>query len=179
MTAKQMKVFWPVFAAACRNLGIENKAGRDAYRADLMWEASRARHLKDVGETRGFEILMVRVAADSGDYRLASQYTIGDERRMGAMIDDCTRQVIELNAGAKSDSAADRIAYVSGILEQAGLTRVRVNSPRWWMDFDAEKPVKVFQILDTHRRRLLRRRGVTSGLGYRFGKEYEKVPSSN
>lgn len=171
MTKKQMSMFWPVFAAACRELGIESPQDRDAYRHDLMWETCRAKHLSDVSATQGYERLMARVAADAGDYQLAGNFSIGDERRMGAMIDDCARQVFEIMTGTK-DKAADRIAYVSGILEQSGLRRSRINSSAWWMDYDAEKPLKVFMILDTHRRRLLKRKGILRGIGYHFGKEY-------
>lgn len=170
MTKKQMAMFWPVFAEACREHGFTTPQAKEDYRHQLLWDADKARHMSEVSSTGGFERLMQMVSLDAGDYLAASNYAIGDERRIGAMIDDCTRQIFEIAGVDKS--SLDRISYVGAVLEQAGFSRVRINSASWWMDYDAEKPIKVFQILDTYRRRLLKRQGVSKGLGYRYGKEY-------
>ena len=171
MTKKQQFVFWPVFAAACRELGYETKEEKEEYRHRLMWEASRARHLADVSPTDGFERMMSQTAIDAGDYETASKYSIGEERRMGAIIDDVTRQILELEG--KDASTIARVNYAIAVLLQAGWSQVRNGSASWWMDFAPDKPVRIFQMLDTHRRRLLKRRGAVKGsLGYSFGRRY-------
>ena len=168
MTKNQIKVFWPVFAAACREAGYTTAEEKDAYRHRLMWEADKAEHLAKISPCGGFENLMQMVCLDAGDYAGAAKYTIGGERRIGAMIDDVTRQVLELEG--KDTSGLARVNYAIAVLLQAGWSQVKTGSASWWMDFAPDKPIKIFQMLDTHRRRLLKRRGVVKGLAYVYGK---------
>lgn len=169
MTVKQMRIFWAAFGEACSSLGITQDE-RDGYRKQVMREETGCEHLRDVSNARGFERIMARLKADAGDYQAAGSFAIGDERRMGAMIDDCARQVFELDG--HSGGHADVLAYVVGILNRSGMTQIRVNSSTWWMDFAPDKPMKVFQILDTHRRRLVRRNRPGERVAYKFGSKY-------
>ena len=174
MTGKQIRIFWGEFRSACDALGLAEKAEQEAYRAAIMLEEAGAEHLRDVSPTTGFEALMIRLATDSGDYSLASRYAIGGERRIGAMIDDCAAQVFAL--AGKTGTPSDRLAYVLAILDQSGIHQARTNSRVWWMDLSETRPVKIFAMLDTHRRRLIRRRNSTAAtaipLRYQFGRTY-------
>lgn len=170
MTKKQMAKFWPVFAAACREHGYTEPHQRETYRHQLLWDADKARHMSEVSQTGGFDRLMQMVSLDAGDYLTAANYKIGEDRRIGALVADCARQVFEIEGVGSTEQ--ERLSYILGVLEQSGLTRVRANSPEWWMDIGCDSPIKIFQIIDTHRRRLLKRKGVAHGLGYRYGKEY-------
>ena len=170
MTKKQMAMFWPVFAEACREHGFTTPQAKEDYRHRLLWDADKARHMSEVSSTGGFERLMQMVSLDAGDYLNAANYKIGEDRRIGALVADCARQVFEISGINSTEQ--ERLAYILGVLEQAGLSRVRANSPEWWMDIGCDSPIKIFQIIDTHRRRLLKRKGVAHGLGYRYGKEY-------
>lgn len=173
MTEKQKRAFWLQFAAACRNLGIPTE-DRDDYRKAVILEEAKANHLAEVNNTDGFEAVMQRLAADAGEWDRAASFTAGNARRIGAMVVDCTRQVFEL-AGTSGDPEA----YAQGILRQAGLDRAGVLSGDcWYLDYPEATPVKVFQILDSHRRRLLWRKRRETGrdvsMSYSFGVTYKE-----
>ena len=173
MTPKQMRQFWSAFARACDALGLSTSADKSAYRSRIMMEEASASHLAEVSNTHGYEALMARLAADAGDYEDASRYAGGDDRRMAHMVDDCARQVFELSG----KSGSDRLAYIRAILEQSGLVRCSTAlNAFWWLDYPDTTPERIFQILDTHRRRLLHRRSAATGtrlpIRYVFGRRY-------
>ena len=173
MTTKQMRPFWPAFARACDALGLTTSADKSAYRSRIMMEEASASHLAEVSNTHGYEALMARLAADAGDYEDASRYAGGDDRRMAHMVDDCARQVFELSGKAESD----RLAYIRSILEQSGLVRqTSIVNAFWWLDYPDTTLDRIFQMLDTHRRRLLHRRSAITGqrlpIRYVFGRRY-------
>ncbi len=172
MTAKQMKTFWPAFNSACRELGLVDKSAREEYRHAVMWETAHARHLSEVTATTGFEAVMTRLHADAGDIEAASRMAIGDERRLAAMIDDCARQVFEL-----SGKEGDRVAYARAILKQSGVEAEPRHRSDWWMDYPEDAYMRVFYSLDTHRRRLIRRRMASTGarltIRYSYGRTWK------
>ena len=153
MTKKQIKMFWPKFVAACRELGLKTEAEREEYRDQVLWDEAKSRHLHEVTPTDGFERVMTRLAADSGDLAFASRMAIGSDRRMAALIDDCARQVFELDG-----RQGDRIAYARAILKQSGVESDPRHASDWWLDYPEETYTRVFFILDTYRRRLVHRR---------------------
>ena len=69
MTDKQKRAFWGQFAAACRNLGLTAE-DKESYRHAVLEEAAGVRHLSEVSSTTGFEAVMVRLAADAGEWSL-------------------------------------------------------------------------------------------------------------
>ena len=173
MTTKQMRQFWPAFARACDALSLTTSDEKNAYRSRIMMEEASASHLAEVSNTHGYEALMARLAADAGDYEDASRYAGGDDRRMAHMVDDCARQVFELSGKAESD----RLAYIRSILEQSGLVRqTSIVNAFWWLDYPDTTLDRIFQMLDTHRRRLLHRRLAVTGqrlpIRYVFGRRY-------
>lgn len=173
ITDKQKRAFWGQLAAACRNLGITSEE-KEAYRHAVLEEAAGVRHLSDVNSTTGFEAVMVRLAADAGDWARASSFTIGSTRRIAAMVEDCARQVFELTGNTNGDSES----YAQGILQRAGLKRSG-SFADWYLDYDEATPVKIFQMLDSHRRRLIWRRRRETGteirLAYSFGTSYKEA----
>lgn len=161
MTQKQVKCFWAAFGAACRELGIIDAYAREQYRREVMWNEARARHLADVSPTSGYEAVMTRLHADAGDLEAASRMAIGDARRMAAMIDDCARQMFELDG--RSGGPDERAAYARAILAQSGVEAPAAHGARWWLDYPEETFMRVFYSLDSHRRRLVSRRAAESG----------------
>ena len=152
ITDKQKRAFWGQLAAACRNLGITSEE-KDAYRH-----------------------VMLRLAADAGDWARASSFTIGNTRRIAAMVEDCARQVFELTGNANGDA----VSYAQGVLQQAGLKRAGAFAGKaWYLDYAEATPVKLFQMLDSHRRRLIWRRRRETGteirLAYSFGTSYKEA----
>lgn len=175
ITDKQKRAFWLQFAAACRNLGITSEE-KDAYRLAVLEESAGVQHLSDVNSTSGFEAVMQRLAADAGDWARAASFTIGNARRIGAMVADCARQVFELTGNTTGDAAT----YAQGILHRAGLHRAgAVAGDAWYLDYAEATPIKVFQMLDSHRRRLIWRRRRETGtdlrLAYTFGTSYKEA----
>lgn len=174
MTDKQKRAFWGQFAAACRNLGITSE-DKESYRHAVLEEAAGVRHLSEVNSTTGFEAVMLRLAADAGDWSRASSFAIGNTRRIAAMVEDCARQVFELTGNANGDAAS----YAQGILQRAGLKRDGASACKaWYLDYAEVTPVKIFQMIDSHRRRLIWRRRRETGthirLAYSFGTSYKE-----
>ena len=156
VTAKQRAAFWRLFSAACAEQGLAGREEREEYRHGVMMAEAGAAHLADVTRCKGFEAVMQRLAVDAGDWDAAAKYMAGDGRRMAWNIAVCANQVVALGGAADVDagSAAD---YVAGILRQSGLARVEKAEGDWYMDVSEGALAKVFQMLDTHRRRLLSR----------------------
>ena len=175
MTDKQKRAFWGQFAAACSNLGITSEE-KESYRHAVLEEAAGVRHLSEVNSTTGFEAVMLRLAADAGDWARASSFAIGNTRRIAAMVEDCARQVFELTGNTNGDAAS----YAQGILQRAGLKRSGDTAGKaWYLDYAEATPIKLFQILDSHRRRLIWRRRRETGteirLAYSFGTSYKEA----
>lgn len=176
MTAAQKGQFWRTFRNACLALGLQGKDEQAEYRHGVMRECCGKEHLNDLNTTTDFEAVMQRLAADAGDYEDALRFAGGDDRRMARMVDDCARQVFELSG--RSDG--DRLAYVRSILAQSGLihnaTTVNVF---WWLDYPDTTLGRIFQMLDTHRRRLVWRRrretGIDIRIAYSFGTSYKEA----
>lgn len=174
MTDKQKRAFWGQFSAACRNLGITSE-DKESYRYAVLEEAAGVRHLSEVNSTSGFEAVMQRLSADAGDWARAASFTIGNTRRIAAMVEDCARQVFELTGNANGDA----VSYAKGILQRAGLKRAEaLDGKAWYLDYAEATPVKIFQMLDSHRRRLIWRRRRETGthirLAYSFGTSYKE-----
>lgn len=169
MTPRQMKSYRELVARAARELGLSGAEQIEAYRKRVLMDETGKSSSRDVGRTREYEALMLRHAADAGDWRLAETFTVGDAKRMAAMIHDSVRQIGEL-AGLPD---LDRLGYVCGILKQAGLYRGAVCArlgADWWEDYPFASAKMVFCILDTHRRRLVRR--LASRTGTRYSASY-------
>ena len=155
ITQKQRMAFFRAHHAACVNLGYSTTEEREEYRKRVMREEAGKDHLADLGRTGEFDKVMQRFAEDAGDYETACRFAIGDDARKAALIRICCAQVMQLKGcPAGSSEATD---YLAGIVEQARVPCGRnLTDYSFWMDVSPDSLTLLFQILDTHRRRLLR-----------------------
>ena len=166
MTRAQLKPFFRAVSRAASAQGLVGREAVEAYRRKVMREEAGTDHAADVDPGTGYDRVMYRLAVDAGDWAAAARFATGEERRLAALVEGCARQVVELKAvedecpfgGDPDDPRGEAIAYVVGIMQQAGF-RVVSAGEGWWMDISAQIAFTVFRILDTHRRRILRRLG--------------------
>jgi hypothetical protein len=146
LTHQQLSKFWLLWARAeAEALPVSaSKIDRDNLRHKTIMQATGKESLRDVGRTGDFESLMLAAALLAGDYKEASYWSIGKERRLVHMIGECARQIGEI-AGVPHGWT-----YCRATFQQAGF-------PEAWMDIPEFMLESAFQMLDTHRRRLLTR----------------------
>ena len=156
LTSAQRSAFFRALQAASIELGHATSEEREVYRKTVMREEAGKEHLAQLSRTRDFDACMRRFASDAGDYEAASRFAIADEARKAALVRICCAQVLQLKGCvAGTTEAAD---YLAGIVEQARVPCGRdVRDSSFWMDCAPDNILTLFQILDTHRRRLLRR----------------------
>lgn len=167
LTEKQAALFWRCLAAAAERQAVPD---REAYRKRILREELGVEHLRDVDRTEGFDRLMLRLAQDAEDWHALAYYSVAGERRLADLVADCATQVLELSGGGRIDPAA----YVSGVLRQSGLSPVRVAGSDYWLDLAPDDLARLLQILDTHRRRLIKRQwtGLDVPLRYVRGRRW-------
>ena len=154
ITSKQRFAFFRALSAACQNLGLNTQEERDAYRKQVMREECKKEHLALLNRTTDYDRCMSRFARDAGDWQMASKFATGDTYRLAVMIRICCQQIMQLKGLPDGSDAA--INYLRGILEQSQIAcGTYVNDSSFWMDISKDSILTVFQILDTHRRRLL------------------------
>ena len=155
LTPAQRSAFFRALQAASIELGLDTAEDRETYRKTVMREETGKEHLAQLSRTKDFDACMRRLAADAGDYEAASRFAIADDARKAAILRICCAQVMQLKGcTAGTTEAAD---YLSGIVEQARVPCGRdIHDSSFWMDCAPGSLLTLFQILDTHRRRLLR-----------------------
>ena len=167
LTPAQTASFWKCFGYTCNTLGLRDKDAREAYRKRVMRETCGKDSMKLLNRTTDFERVMVRFAEDAGDYELAVKFACGgDEKRTAFLIEQCARQVMEIYMAVYNAlDWGDSKEYVKDILKQSGIN-TRCELSGWWMDVSATLARKVLAMLDTHRRRLLRKAGWTGAVAF-------------
>lgn len=155
LTPAQRSAFFRALSAASIELGLDTAEDRETYRKTVMREETGKEHLAQLSRTKDFDACMRRFAADAGDYEAASRFAIADDARKAALVRICCAQVMQLKGcTAGTTEAAD---YLTGIVEQARVPCGRdARDSSFWMDCAPGSLLTLFQILDTHRRRLLR-----------------------
>lgn len=153
LTKSQQAVFWRSLDAACRHQGLTSGADRDRYRRRVIAKETAKSSLKDINRTSDFDAVLMRLHADAGDYEAALRCDSGTERRWAYLVEVCALQLTQL-----MDDQPDPLAYVIGILNQAGY-KGHYTGQVWWLDLTADRLQALFQMLDTHRRRILKRTG--------------------
>ena len=157
LTERQQAMFWAVFNKACAAQGIFSSADKAEYRHRLLNDETGWSSIFCLDRTPDFDKVMFRLAADAGDFELAANFSTSDERRMGYLIKVCCLQLMQLKGGDEADARR----YLGGLLDQARVPNgMSLHDNSYWMDCALSQSHKVFQMLDTHRRRLLRDRGV-------------------
>jgi len=180
ITPAQRSAFFRALQAASIELGHDTPEEREDYRKAVMREETGKEHLAELSRTHDFDACMRRFAADAGDFEAASRFAVADDARKAALVRICCAQVLQLKGcAAGTAEAAD---YLSGIVEQARIPCGRdMLDSSFWMDCNPDHLVTLFQILDTHRRRLLRRlldgRTVRTFLGFDAAVVYSLLPT--
>ena len=174
LTPAQRSAFFRALSAASIELGHDTPAAREAYRREVMREEAGADHAADIDPGAGYDRVMSRLAVDGGDWAAASRFATGEERRMAHLVEQCARQVIELKTIEDNPAAlfapetikVSPVGYVVGCLRQAGLLVTQTPAGDWWADISGSAAFSVFRMLDTHRRRLLKRLGWPKTLAF-------------
>jgi len=146
ITPKQQAAFWTLWAKAeAEDMPRDaDRKQRDTYRRSVMFRACGKASLKDINPTRDFDRLMYAVASLSGDYQAMAYWCIASERRTAYMIGECARQIGEI------------VGEIKG-WEYCRAIFVHANLPPAWMDIPDGLLFATFEMMDTHRRRLLSR----------------------
>lgn len=164
ITQRQVWAYWRAFGLASAALGL-GAAEREEYRHRAMMEECGKGSVKDLDRTGDFDAIMARFLSDAGDYAQASRYAIGDAVRLVRMVESAAAQLSQLQGTLMTDAAA----YVAGILRKAGYRIAAPVRGTYWMDIAQSDLFAVFQMLDTHRRRLIKRHGLADGSISTFG----------
>ena len=160
MTDKQRIAFFRLFTRACERQGVA-PGEREAWRHALIREVCGVGSLRAVGSGADCDRLMAAVARLAEDHGAAMRWGTAEGRRLAAMAEACARQCFEIAQAIPALAercAPGPVAYLRGVMAQAGWRdALHAEDGEWWMDLDAVRLGKLFQMLDTHRRRLLRR----------------------
>ncbi len=168
ITERQAAAFWRLLAAAARHQSVPD---REAYRRRILREELGVEHMSQIGRTTDYDRVMHRLALEAEDWDALAHYGVAGDRRMAELVADCATQVLQLCC---SDlTVPSGIGYVNGILAQARLSPVRVvDADDYWLDLSPDDLRILLQILDTHRRRLLKRLGWTGTMAYAHGRRW-------
>jgi hypothetical protein len=146
LTDKQQAMFWALWSQAEREElpATATRQERDAARRGVLFRACGKISLKNVNSTSDFDRLMYVVASLAGDYQAMSYWVNAGERRTAHLIGECARQIGEIVGQPKGWE------YCQDVFAQARL-------PASWMDIPDALLFSTFEMLDTHRRRMLKR----------------------
>ena len=149
LTKAQISAYWRAASVAAWTIGEP----LEKYRKKVMLEECGLRSVKDLNRTTDFDRVMARFLADAGDYESAAKYAVGDSLRKAVLIRICCAQVMQLLGVTSGSSQA--LEYLAGIIRQANLECGYDTA--FWMDCPPDSLTALFAMLDTHRRRLLKR----------------------
>lgn len=157
LTQPQIAAYFRAANAAARALGEP----LDAYRKRVMKEVCNATSIKQLNRTSDFDAIMTRFAEDAADYQSACHFAVGSGRRLAVLIGAVCEQVMQLKsleAAATGAIVTTKPAedYLRSILNRSGNLR-NDTAGGWWLDLADPDLQSVFAMLDTHRRRLIRR----------------------
>lgn len=158
LTKPQIAAYFRAAGAAARALGEP----LDDYRKRVMKEVCNATSIKQLNRTNDFDAVMTRFAEDAADYQSACRYAVGSGRRIAVLIGAVCEQVMQLKSLETSattgeiSTTAPAEAYLRSILSRSGNLRSD-QTGGWWLDLTDSSLQSVFAMLDTHRRRLIRR----------------------
>lgn len=170
LTKAQLSLFWRTFQKACIAKQLNTSVDRDYYRKDVMREECSCSHMSDISRTVGFEKIMLRLNLDAGDFEAAARFESGRERRMAHLVEVCAAQLMQLQGLADDDA----LVYVIGVIQQAQFS-CRLDGITWWLDLVEGQLESLFDMLDTHRRRLLKRDGWTEHLKFNAKLQYSRM----
>lgn len=157
LTKPQIAAYFRAASAAARALGEP----LEAYRKRIMKEVCNVTSLKQLNRTNDFDAVMTRFAEDAADYQAACHYAVGSGRRLAVLIAAVCEQVMQLKCLETAETGAPATTtpaedYLRTILNRSGNLR-SYQAGGWWLDLTDTNLQAVFAMLDTHRRRLIRR----------------------
>lgn len=154
LSKAQISLYWRAFSAACSALGLAGKTECEKYRHDVMLETVGKGSIKDLSKTADFDAVLARFHADAGNYSAASDAGGQDLKRMAYLIKVISLQLMQLKGGDPVEARA----YLGGLLDQARIPNGRsLDDDGYWVDMSPAQAKSVFAMLDTHRRRMLRK----------------------
>jgi len=143
LTPPQVARFWKIFGAAwavySSGTGECGEEAKHAFRKAQLAEIGFA-SLTDVDRTHGFDLVMYHFAQLAGDEQTAVYFSVAVERRMRFLIRDRLEVITKLT-GVRHDWA-----YARGIMDHMHLAADIEDVP-------AAQLLKVFEALDTYKRR--------------------------
>lgn len=167
MTPAQNRTFFALLRRACDLHGIA-PAEREEYRRRLIAEAvpaSGGSLTRIVGQTACDAVLRaVSIASQSAEG--VSRYAAAEGNRLAAICEAQVRQIWEIELGMPealrpqgTSRAVSAAAYIRQIIRQAGWGWALTGSASqgWHLDLALPHLHKLMQMLDTHRRRLIKR----------------------
>ena len=157
LTKPQIAAYFRAASAAARALGEP----LDTYRKRVMKEVCNATSIKQLNRTNDFDAVMTRFAEAAADYQSACHYAVGSGRRLAVLIGAVCEQVMQLKSLETAETGAPATTtpaedYLRTILNRSGNLRSN-QAGGWWLDLADTHLQAVFAMLDTHRRRLIRR----------------------
>ena len=156
-TQAQIREYGVAAGRACAALGIRSEEDRRGYRRLAVRELTGRESVKDIRSSEDYDAVMARLWDDAGNYERAIHYRINSERRLSYVIQVLASQLMQLKGGSEADAQA----YIGGVLDQARIPNGRnLDRGDYWLDVAPTRLRELVQILDTERRRILRRHGV-------------------
>lgn len=171
LSTSQCNKFWRLFQEAlkeCLPPGAD-KAARDGFRRKIIFDSTGHDSLTKVRPGKDYELLMAATAALTDNWQERLYWDTALERKFVHLIGICVVQIGQIAQEPHSWN------YVRGTLHQA-------HWPENWQDLSADMLSTVFQMLDTHRCRLLDRAGWMGAkhgqpLGFNELRSYIYTPS--
>lgn len=165
LTIKQQGIYWKAFYAACYNLGITDAKEQTAYRKRVMLEECNVDSMKHLNRTTDFDKVMMRFNEDSGNIPRAIEFALADDQRTAFLVAIVSEQVKQLRLAELmiTDECSSPIVstadYLNGILHNANIMTANAvsNGLVSWLDIPKKSLRVAFQILDTYRRRMVKR----------------------
>jgi len=153
---KQIQAYGIAASMACRELGICGGREVEEYRHRVILEVTGCASIKHLRTEADYEAVMARFWADAGDWQQAAKYGVGNESRTAYVVKVVSLQLMQLKAFDEGQA----LAYIGGVLDQARVANnVGQAGGSFWLDVRPDQLVLVLRILDTERRRILRRFG--------------------
>ena len=155
LTERQRFVYFKAHRAACIALGLLGKDCEE-YRRQVMREECGVESTADMNRTSDFDACVARFWADAGDLARASNLAVGDTKRHAFLVKVACCQILQLMGVDKDRDVA--VKYLRGLLDQARIANGRyIDTDTYWLDVSPRDVMNLLAMLDTHRRRLVRR----------------------
>lgn len=149
----QIRAYGIAAEAACNELGIFNAKDKAAYRHAAVLAEAGCTSIKEIRTKSDYDRIMARLWTDAGQVEKACHYMLNEERSLARTVQVLAKQVMQLTR-CEDDLAWN---YLSGILAQSKISYGRNDlSGSYWMDLTSAQLRIILQILDTHRRRLIK-----------------------